>query len=80
MPKVALTQIDKFADMLECNLRLVKGAKTDKKMAEMMGVKTTTANNRVHNPLQMRLEELFYLCSKSHVDIGDFVSKKLEIG
>ena len=66
MPKVALTQVDKFADMLECNLRLVKGAKTDKKMAEMMGVKTTTANNRIHNPLKMRLEELFYLCSKNN--------------
>ena len=27
--------------MLESNLRLVKGAKTDKKMVEIMGVKTT---------------------------------------
>lgn len=80
MPKVALRPIDQFEDMLKSNMRLVKGNKSEKQLSEMIGTAQTTVNNRLHSPLSLRLEELFILCEKAHVDIGDFVSKKLKIG
>lgn len=80
MPKVALRPIDSFSDMLKSNMRLVKGNKSEKELAKVINTAQGTVNNRLKNPLDMRLHELFNLCEKTHVDIGDFVSKKLKIG
>lgn len=79
MPKISLRPIDSFADMLKSNMRLVKGNKSEKELSKIINTAQGTVNNRLNNPLSLRLEELFYLCEKSHVDIGDFVSKKLKI-
>lgn len=80
MTKVALRPIDKFEDMLKDNMKLVKGSKSESQFAKQIGSTHSTLNNRMHNPLTMRLDELFAICEKNHVSIASFVSKKLELG
>jgi hypothetical protein len=80
MPKVSLRPIDSFEDRIKQNLVLCKGGKTNEDLAKSMGVKRSTVGNRLRKPLEMRLDEVFRLCEKQHIDIADFVGKVLKLG
>lgn len=80
MPKVHLRPIDSFEDRIKQNLLLCKGSKTNDELGKSMGVKRSTVGNRLRKPLEMRLDEVFRLCEKQHINIVDFVGKTLKIG
>lgn len=80
MPKVLLRPIDDFEYRIKENLKLCKGGKTNEELGKAMGIKQGTARNRLLNPLKLELGEVFRLCEKQHINIADFVSKKLTIG
>ncbi len=79
MPKVHLRNIDKYEEQIKNNLLLIKGNKSEAKLAEQMGLKQRTVSNRLQEPLNMRLSEVILLCEKNHINVSDFVGKALKM-
>ena len=79
MPRVNLLETDKLERRLKGNIQLIKGNRPYSDMAKQMGLKNTTARNRLVSPLKMTVKDLYLLCLRNHVDVVDVIGKELKI-
>ncbi len=78
MPKVKLSKWQDKRKMFEKNLNHLKGGSTNEEMGFVIGVSGVTFGNRLKNPGEIKLKELFLLCDFCKVDMGRFVSEELK--
>lgn len=79
MPKPALREIDRFAQMISANLVAARGGKTLRQMGKITGCTYQTVANREKDPLRLTLGELYLICKHERISISEFVSYTLRL-
>lgn len=78
MPKVKLSKWQETRRMFKANLERLKGRSNNAEMGLIIGTSDVTFGNRLKNPEEMRLKELFLLCEFCKVPMSKFVSEELK--
>lgn len=80
MPKVALTERQKDFQRLANNLEMLRGGRSAKEMAALLGSKSpSTYYARLEKPEKLTYEEIKRLCDMTRVDMQNFVCGTLKI-
>lgn len=77
MPKVKLSEQQETKKRLINNLLVIKGRRTDRDMAKIMGISASTYSRREHDPFSLTAIETYLMCSERGVDMADFYGKTL---
>ncbi len=78
MPKVKLSKWQETRRMFKENLKRLKGGNTNEEMGFIIGTSSVTFGNRLKNPEEMKLKELFLLCEFCNIPMSKFVSEELK--
>lgn len=79
MPRMKLSK-EKSREILQHNIELIQGRKTDAQMAKIIGVSAATFRTRKKDPWAFKYGELILLCEKAHISTDLFFTTKLTIG
>lgn len=79
MPKVYISEFDKYRAQQQHNLRLIENGRTVQEMARIIGVSVRTYYNRRADPTTLSSKEIYRLCRDAEVDIRDFVGGRLRL-
>lgn len=80
MPKVTLTERQKFLNMLGANLKLLKGGNTNADLAKIIHCKSQcTVAKRLQHPGTMTIDELFLLCKHHGIAPGVVLDNELTL-
>lgn len=77
MPKVFLTESQKYNFIIKNNLILIQGNKSSNEMGKIIGVSKGTYLNRLKSPEQLTVSEVIKLCQYFKINIGSFLTEKL---
>lgn len=79
MPKITLTESQKYKDRLRKNIKLMQGQKNSDDMAKILGVSKSTYLNRLKHPDKLTLNETRLLCNYFKVSMSKFISDELTL-
>lgn len=79
MPRVTLTESQKFENLCKENMQICKNMYTAKGLAKIMGVSIGTARTRLKSPDTLTLGELRLLCKRVGIEPRDFIGGRISL-
>jgi uncharacterized protein (DUF2384 family) len=79
MPRVRLTEAERYYSLICDNLKKLEQGRSAREMAIITGVSEKTYYNRRKNPKSLTLQEVYRLCTAAKINIADFYSSELKL-